>query len=113
VIDISTPRFEDQIQAVEAIIADLHLDRKAYLKVFNKQDLVDSEWVETLSRRHGAVAISAMDTTTLPPLIERMQSIIETLQLAECKSIIRGSKLATNPKPQAIAVDMCRRADIL
>jgi GTP-binding protein HflX len=79
VIDISTPGFEEQIQAVEAIIADLQLDRKAYLKVFNKQDLVTPERAGILSRRHGAVAISAMDRATLPPLIERVQAIVEGL----------------------------------
>ena len=85
VIDISTPGFEEQIQAVETIIADLHLDRKAYLKVFNKLDLVTPEWAATLSRRHGAVAISATDKATLPLLIERMQSMIEGLQVPEAE----------------------------
>ena len=83
VIDISSPGFEEQIQAVEAIIADLHLDRKAYLKVFNKLDLVAPEWADILSRRHGAVAVSAMDRATLAPLIERVQSIVEELKAPE------------------------------
>jgi GTP-binding protein HflX len=76
VIDISNPRVEDQIQAVESILADLHLDRKATLKVLNKQDLAAPERVDALCRRHGAVAISAVDTATLAPLVERMQSLI-------------------------------------
>jgi GTP-binding protein HflX len=79
VIDISNPRVEDQIQAVESILAELHLDRKATLKVFNKQDLAAPDRVDTLCRRHGAVAISAVDTATLAPLIERMQSLIAGL----------------------------------
>jgi GTP-binding protein HflX len=85
VIDISNPGFEEQIQAVESIIADLHLDRKAYLKVFNKLDLVTPEWADALSRRHGAVAVSAMHRATLAPLIERVQSIIEGLQAPEAE----------------------------
>jgi GTPase len=76
VIDISNPRVEDQIQAVEAILADLRLDLKAILKVFNKKDLVAAERVEALCRRHDAVAIAAVDKTTLAPLIERMQTLI-------------------------------------
>jgi len=76
VIDISNPRVEDQIQAVEAILADLHLDLKATLKVFNKKDLAAADRVDALCRRHGAVAIAAVDKTTLSPLIERMQSLI-------------------------------------
>ena len=85
VIDISNPGFEEQIQAVEAIMADLHLDRKAYLKVFNKLDLVAPEWADILSRRHGAVAVSAMDRATLAPLIERVQSIVEELKAPEAE----------------------------
>ena len=76
VIDSSNPRVEDQIQAVEAILADLHLDLKATLKVFNKKDLAAADRVDALCRRHGAVAIAAVDKTTLSPLIERMQSLI-------------------------------------
>jgi len=79
VIDISNPRVEDQIQAVEAILADLRLDLKATLKVFNKKDLVAAERVEALCRRHDAVAIAAVDKTTLAPLIERMQTLIAGL----------------------------------
>ncbi|HSB53658.1 MAG TPA: GTPase HflX, partial [Gemmatimonadales bacterium] len=76
VIDTSNPRVEDQIQAVEAILADLRLDLKATLKVFNKKDLAAAERVEALCRRHEAVAIAAVDKTTLAPLIERMQAMI-------------------------------------
>ena len=83
VIDISNPRVEDQIQAVEAILADLHLDLKATLKVFNKKDLAAADRVDALCRRHGAVAIAAVDKTTLSPLIERMQSLIVGLTFPE------------------------------
>jgi GTP-binding protein HflX len=79
VIDISHPRVEDQIQAVEAILADLRLDLKAALKVFNKKDLAAADRVEALCRRHDAVAIAAVDKTTLAPLIERMQTLIAGL----------------------------------
>jgi GTP-binding protein HflX len=79
VVDLGHPRFEDQIQAVEAILGDLQLGAKACLKVFNKRDLVTSELAENSARRHGGVAISARDTATLPPLIQRMQSIIAAL----------------------------------
>ena len=79
VVDLSHPRFEDQIQAVETIIADLRLDAKACLKVFNKRDLVAPDAAANLALRHGAVAVSARDPATLPPLIERMQSVIASL----------------------------------
>jgi GTP-binding protein HflX len=79
VVDLSHPRFEDQIQAVETIIADLRLDAKACLKVFNKRDLVAPDAAANLALRYGAVAVSARDPATLSPLIERMQSAIASL----------------------------------
>jgi GTPase len=79
VVDLSHPRFENQIQAVEAIIADLQLGAKACLKVFNKRDLVAPEVAENLARRHDGVAVSARDRSTLAPLIERMQTLMASL----------------------------------
>jgi GTP-binding protein HflX len=76
VVDLGNPRFEDQIHAVEAIIEDLRLGAKACLKVFNKRDRVAPELARNVALRHGGVAISARDPSTLPPLIERMRSVI-------------------------------------
>jgi GTP-binding protein HflX len=76
VVDLSHPRFEDQIQAVERVLDDLQLSTKACLKVFNKRDLVAPDIAENLAHRYGAVAVSARQRATLPPLIERMQSMI-------------------------------------
>jgi GTP-binding protein HflX len=79
VVDLSNPRFEDQIQAVEAILENLGLDAKACLTVFNKQDRVTPDLAQNIALRHGAVAVSACDPSTLPPLIARMQSMLACL----------------------------------
>ena len=80
VIDASNPRFEDQILAVEKIIGELHIEGKSpILKVFNKIDRVDPEVAANISRRHGGVAVSAVTPATLLPLIERVQSMVESL----------------------------------
>ncbi len=42
VIDLSNPRFEEQMEAVDKILASLELHDKPVLKVFNKIDLVES-----------------------------------------------------------------------
>lgn len=76
VIDLANPRFDDQIRSVEAVIAELHLEHKACLKLFNKCDLLDPEIVANHCRRHDAVPICALDAASLKPLIERMQKII-------------------------------------
>jgi GTP-binding protein HflX len=72
-VDISNPRFQEQMTAVGRILEKLELDRKPTLLVFNKADLVDPFILEEQVRRHGAVAISALSSGTLGPLIAAMQ----------------------------------------
>jgi GTP-binding protein HflX len=73
VIDISNPRFDDQIESVERILESLHLDRIPILSVLNKKDRVDPVTVKKLARRLDAVAISANDEETLTPLLGKME----------------------------------------
>ena len=79
VVDISNPQFEDQIQAVDRILNDLELHDKERILVFNKADLVDPEWLSIQSKRYGSVAISALSSKTLEPLILEMQDHVEAL----------------------------------
>ncbi len=79
VIDLSNPRFMENIQAVEGILAGLHLDGKPVLKVFNKADLVPANLAALQCRIHDGVAISALDPGTLPPLIARLEEKVEEL----------------------------------
>jgi GTP-binding protein HflX len=73
VIDISNPRFADQIHSVETILADLQLQHIAVIRVLNKQDLVDPETVFEAVRRFEGIPVSAIRSSTLMPLIEAMQ----------------------------------------
>jgi len=79
VIDLSNPRFPEQIDAVDRILADLELTDKPVLKVFNKTDLVPSELAALQARIHQGVALSALDNRTLPPLINRLEERVEEL----------------------------------
>ncbi len=76
VIDISNPRFEDQIESVERILGDLEIQNIPVIRVLNKQDQVENETVENLVRILGGIAVSAHTESTLIPLIEKMQSMI-------------------------------------
>jgi GTPase len=78
-IDISNPRFEDQIESVERILSDLNLNNKAMIRVLNKQDLVGKETAENLCRIFGGIPISANDESTLSNLIETMERSIESV----------------------------------
>jgi GTP-binding protein HflX len=72
VIDGSSPRLEQQIETVERLLADLELATKPMIRILNKTDLLDSETASNLTRRHDAVAISALNPATFPPLMTRM-----------------------------------------
>jgi len=77
VIDVGNPAFEAQMAAVEKILAELDLSGKPTLRVFNKQDRVaDRELLQNLCERFGAMAISALDPATFPPLMERLEFLI-------------------------------------
>jgi len=73
VVDISSPRFEAQIQSVEEVLKKLSLEQKPRILVFNKIDLVEPELVENVLNRFGGVAISAIDRKTFYPLIEAIE----------------------------------------
>lgn len=79
VVDISNPLFEEQMSAVDTILERLELQHKPTLLVFNKTDLASPELVAMQLRRFDAVAVSALSSATLEPLIEKMQQRIESI----------------------------------
>jgi GTP-binding protein HflX len=97
VIDISNPRFADQIQSVERILESLHLDRIPVLRVLNKQDRVDPAIVNKLSRTLGAVSISANDERTLAPLLDKIELHIR--RVTRHKTCVGPAKLSVTSVP--------------
>jgi GTP-binding protein HflX len=77
IIDISNPRFEEQIKSVEKILADLKLHKTPTVRVLNKIDLVDSQTSIRLGRQLKGTAISAKSKPTLRPLMEKLENILE------------------------------------
>lgn len=76
VIDISNPRFEDQVESVEKILADLNLHQIPTIRVLNKKDRVPPEALLGFVRSIKGIAISANDSATLGELIQAMASRI-------------------------------------
>ena len=81
-VDCTNPRFEEQIEQVEEILSELDLSVKPRLLVFNKIDLLPAlkkndplsfMKVRQLSRRYGAISVSAMDADSLLPLLGEME----------------------------------------
>ena len=76
IIDISNPRFKDQIESVEKILLDLNLENIPLIRVLNKMDLVGKITSKKLCRNFNATAISANEESTLLPLLEKMKKAI-------------------------------------
>jgi len=81
-VDCSNPRFEEQINEVDAILAELELAQKPRLLVFNKADLLPEMKksdplafmkVRQLTRKYSAITISASDRKSLEPLLKELQ----------------------------------------
>lgn len=80
VIDLSNPRFADQVVVVENLLRELELDQIPCLKVLNKVDLVEPEFVEKMGREYGAAALSALNSGTFGPFFEAAGRIISSLE---------------------------------
>lgn len=81
-VDASNPRFEDQIMQVRAILAELKLENKAELLVFNKADILDEIKkkdtvaflrVRQTARTQKGITVSARDRASLKPLVDELQ----------------------------------------
>ena len=84
VVDLSSPSYEDHMRNVQKILAELGYGEIPRMVVFNKADLVDPAQSVHIVRRHGGVAISALDRTTLPAFIEAVEErLFELLDLSD------------------------------
>jgi GTP-binding protein HflX len=78
-VDMVSPRYEQQIASVEKILKDLNLNTKPRLLVFNKLDMAAKDEAAYMASRHNAVAVSARQPETLAPLLNAIeQSLWET-----------------------------------
>ncbi|MBI4768091.1 MAG: GTPase HflX [Deltaproteobacteria bacterium] len=76
IIDISHPRFEDQMSVVENLLEELDLSRIRILRVFNKVDLVSREYAAAQCARYQAIPICALQEETLEELVNAMEQAI-------------------------------------
>ncbi len=76
VIDVANPGWRSQVDVVEELLRDLELDRIPCLRVYNKVDLVDGETRQRLAAAMDGIPVSAVDKTTLAPLLERVETLL-------------------------------------
>ncbi|MFZ4776874.1 MAG: HflX GTPase family protein, partial [Terrimicrobiaceae bacterium] len=75
VVDLSHPQFHQQMEAVDAALAELDANGKQTIIVFNKIDLVPDPQIiaNQLARHPGSVGISARSGEGLSSLIEELE----------------------------------------
>ncbi|MBZ4375219.1 GTPase HflX [Corallococcus sp. AS-1-6] len=76
VVDASDPARDEQVEAVEKILASLGLMEKPRLMVWNKADQLSADEVETLLRSKGGVAISAVKREGLATLLAKADTTL-------------------------------------
>ncbi|MCP3924827.1 MAG: GTPase HflX [Desulfobacterales bacterium] len=76
VIDISNPSYEDHIRSVEKILTDLNLHKIKTIYVLNKIDQCESDIIEAAINKTSGYAISAMDRSTLSPLLDEIENLL-------------------------------------
>lgn len=76
VIDISNPRYKQQMESVDSLLKDLKLHKAPMVYVFNKIDRVDMDNFVDKWLLSCGVSVSAAQRETLPPLVEKLESMI-------------------------------------
>jgi GTP-binding protein HflX len=75
-VDLSQDRYEAQIRAVEALLAELGYQDIPRLLVFNKVDLLPEEQVEERIAGRDGLCLSAMKKEGIGALLERIDDIL-------------------------------------
>jgi GTP-binding protein HflX len=73
IVDISNPRFEQQMASVDAILSEIGLDEIPRLMVFNKVDLVNPLWAKAIAARFNGVTCSAIAPESLGRLLQEIE----------------------------------------
>lgn len=73
VVDISNPRFEQQMESVDNILREIELDHIPRLIVFNKTDRVNPLWAKAIAKRFGGILCSAIDPRTFGELLSNIE----------------------------------------
>jgi GTP-binding protein HflX len=75
VVDAADPDRDQQISAVDGILADLGLNEKPRILVWNKADKLAPDEAEHLAN-HGGFVVSALDRATFGPLLLAIERVL-------------------------------------
>jgi GTPase len=79
VIDLTHPNYLEQMKTVDTVLADLHLDGRPVLKVFNKIDAIEqpAQLARLQQLEEPAVLISAQRGINLTALVEKIREFAD------------------------------------
>jgi GTP-binding protein HflX len=100
-VDVSNPRWSQQIQSVERILEELKIAQIPSILALNKADLVDADSIQVISRQlaqassREVVAVSATNPSTLRPLLEKVGEMLSRdLGLLEADKSLDSDRLS-------------------
>jgi GTP-binding protein HflX len=76
VVDISNPRYKQQMDSVEEILNKLKLNTTPVINVFNKLDKIDLKNLDEAWLLNQGMLISATQRKTLTPLVSKLESVV-------------------------------------
>ncbi len=76
VVDVSNPRFEEQIKVVEHVLKELELDTLPCLRVFNKVDKVEKDFAQHHAKEYNAVCLCALEPNTFGPFLDAARNMV-------------------------------------
>jgi GTP-binding protein HflX len=93
VVDISNPRFEQQMESVSNLLRELGLESIPKLAVLNKTDLANPLWARAIAARFNGVVCSAINPATFGDLLNEIEQRVwpeEKLQETETAVLREG-----------------------
>jgi GTPase len=103
-VDAANSRWPQQVESVERILAELHLEGIPRVAALNKMDLVEPQAMEAIKRQieqDGArecVKLSAMDARTLQPLLEKAGVILARNLAGQFDALHEGARNQTDDR---------------
>ena len=76
VVDMSDPKRDAHIEAVNRILVELGLDDTPRLLVMNKADTMSPALANTIAKRYGGISVSAISDEGLPTLLNQCATIL-------------------------------------
>lgn len=94
-VDASDPEEAEHRRTTVELLKELELERVPRLTVFNKADRLEPEVAEGLAFEEEAVLVSALDRSTITPLLVRLEEMLEPqLRSARTRRPIEGALLS-------------------